>query len=37
MFELVIFLHEEYPASVVLQPVVFIFSSRNVLAVTVGL
>lgn len=37
MFELVIFLHEECPASVVLQPVVFIFSSRNVLAVTVGL
>lgn len=37
MFELVIFLHEDCPAPMVLQPVAFIFSSRNVLAVTVGL
>lgn len=37
MFELVIFLHEECAVSMVLQPFAFIFSSRNVLAVTVGL
>lgn len=37
MLELIIFLHEECPAFMVLQPVAFIFSSRNVLAVTVGL